>query len=211
MCTERGLPCLGTASDTGTGFVSSTQAQNASASVKNSSVSSIPSTAMSDKGSATSGRTFNWRPSLVGIGAWNYRNSTPGMLDIHQIQTGRGNAACLVFPDGTTMLIDAGAVPDRPGPELAALVDAMVLNHHGWLDTTNAKAPRHDRKVTAKNPCGHHKITARPPYGLPLRSRGRLRFATLRSARPERLRTRQFWHSFRLRSNHLFKGRVDAI
>jgi beta-lactamase superfamily II metal-dependent hydrolase len=43
---------------------------------------------------------------------------SPGMLDIHQIQTGRGNAAFLVFPDASTMLIDAGAVPDRPGPEL---------------------------------------------------------------------------------------------
>jgi beta-lactamase superfamily II metal-dependent hydrolase len=41
-----------------------------------------------------------------------------GFLDIHQIQTGRGNAAFVIFPDGTTMLIDAGAVPDRPGPEL---------------------------------------------------------------------------------------------
>jgi beta-lactamase superfamily II metal-dependent hydrolase len=43
---------------------------------------------------------------------------TPGTLDIHQIQTGRGNAAYLIFPDGTTLLIDAGAVPDRPGPEI---------------------------------------------------------------------------------------------
>lgn len=31
-----------------------------------------------------------------------------GYLDIHQISTGRGNAAFLIFPDGTTMLIDAG-------------------------------------------------------------------------------------------------------
>jgi beta-lactamase superfamily II metal-dependent hydrolase len=43
---------------------------------------------------------------------------TAGEFDIHQIQTGRGNSAFLIFPDGTTMLIDAGAVPDRPGPEL---------------------------------------------------------------------------------------------
>jgi len=42
----------------------------------------------------------------------------PGFLDIHQIQTGRGNAAFVVFPDGTSLLIDAGAVPDRPGPEI---------------------------------------------------------------------------------------------
>jgi hypothetical protein len=33
---------------------------------------------------------------------------TPGMLDIHQINTGRGNAALFVLPDGTTLLLDAG-------------------------------------------------------------------------------------------------------
>ena len=33
---------------------------------------------------------------------------TPGTLDIHQINTGRGNSALLIFPDGTSMLIDAG-------------------------------------------------------------------------------------------------------
>src|SRR5690242_2048608 len=33
---------------------------------------------------------------------------TAGTLDIHQINTGRGNAAFLMLPDGTTMLIDAG-------------------------------------------------------------------------------------------------------
>jgi beta-lactamase superfamily II metal-dependent hydrolase len=33
---------------------------------------------------------------------------TPGTLDIHQISTGRGNAALLVLPDGTSLLLDAG-------------------------------------------------------------------------------------------------------
>ena len=33
---------------------------------------------------------------------------SPGILDIHQINTGRGNAAFFIFPDGTTMLVDAG-------------------------------------------------------------------------------------------------------
>jgi hypothetical protein len=42
---------------------------------------------------------------------------TPGTLDIHQIQTGRGNAAYFIFPDGTTMLLDAGAVPGVKGLE----------------------------------------------------------------------------------------------
>lgn len=32
----------------------------------------------------------------------------PGILEIHHIQTGRGDAAYSIFPDGTTLLIDAG-------------------------------------------------------------------------------------------------------
>ena len=31
-----------------------------------------------------------------------------GMLDIHHINTGRGDASFLIFPDGTTLLVDAG-------------------------------------------------------------------------------------------------------
>ncbi len=46
----------------------------------------------------------------------------PGMLEIHQISSGRGNSALYIFPDGTTMLVDAGEharktpkhTPDRP-------------------------------------------------------------------------------------------------
>jgi beta-lactamase superfamily II metal-dependent hydrolase len=34
---------------------------------------------------------------------------SPGAMDIHQISTGRGNAALVVMPDGTTLLVDAGA------------------------------------------------------------------------------------------------------
>lgn len=39
---------------------------------------------------------------------------TPGTLDIHQIATGRGNAALTIFPDGTTMLVDAGDQGETP-------------------------------------------------------------------------------------------------
>ena len=42
---------------------------------------------------------------------------TPGTLDIHQITTGRGNAAFTMFPDGTTMLVDAGDAGDTPHAE----------------------------------------------------------------------------------------------
>ncbi len=34
----------------------------------------------------------------------------PGYLDIHHISTGRGNATFFVFPDGTTLLVDAGSI-----------------------------------------------------------------------------------------------------
>jgi beta-lactamase superfamily II metal-dependent hydrolase len=37
-----------------------------------------------------------------------------GYLDIHQIVTGRGNAAFSIFPDGTTMMVDAGDAGETP-------------------------------------------------------------------------------------------------
>lgn len=42
------------------------------------------------------------------LSAWQ-----PGMLDIHQISSGRGNAGLYVFPDGTTLLVDAGELPTK--------------------------------------------------------------------------------------------------
>ena len=42
------------------------------------------------------------------ITAWE-----PGMLDIHQISTGRGNAGLYILPDGTTLLVDAGELPRK--------------------------------------------------------------------------------------------------
>jgi beta-lactamase superfamily II metal-dependent hydrolase len=44
----------------------------------------------------------------AGAGAEPLPKWTPGTLDIHQINTGRGNAAFVMLPDGTTLLIDAG-------------------------------------------------------------------------------------------------------
>ena len=40
-----------------------------------------------------------------------------GTLDIHHINTGKGDSALLIFPDGTSMLVDAGATL-RPGPRV---------------------------------------------------------------------------------------------
>lgn len=39
---------------------------------------------------------------------------TPGCLDIHHIDTGRGNATLMVMPDGTSILVDAGASVNAP-------------------------------------------------------------------------------------------------
>ncbi len=38
-----------------------------------------------------------------------------GCLDIHHINTGRGETAFLILPDGTSLLVDAGAAPVEPG------------------------------------------------------------------------------------------------
>ncbi len=38
---------------------------------------------------------------------------SPGYLDIHHINTGHGDAAFMILPDGTTMLFDAGDMDDR--------------------------------------------------------------------------------------------------
>lgn len=59
---------------------------------------------------------------------------TPGTLDIHQISTGRGNSALFILPDGTTLLVDAGAVsgggPDiDPHPEGSRAPGAWIARY----------------------------------------------------------------------------------
>ena len=50
-----------------------------------------------------------------------------GYLDIHQISTGRGNAAYLIFPDGTTMLLDAGDLARTGKQKYSELITAYSL------------------------------------------------------------------------------------
>ena len=66
-----------------------------------------------------------------------------GTLDIHQISTGRGNSAFLVFPDGTTMLVDAGAAASGevmadtpPMPNASRTPGAWIVRY-----VTRAMAP----------------------------------------------------------------------
>ncbi len=70
---------------------------------------------------------------------------TPGVMEIHQISTGRGNAGLYIFPDGTTMLVDAGELnkkterhtPDRPDGTRRA---------GEWITRYIRHALRHDPK-----------------------------------------------------------------
>lgn len=75
-----------------------------------------------------------------------------GYLDIHQISTGRGDAAFLILPDGTTMLVDAGDLgkftgsqeimqvkpneSKRPGEWIANYIKhfSKPLNNEGAID-----------------------------------------------------------------------------
>ena len=94
---------------------------------------------------------------------------TPGMLDIHHISTGRGSSALIIGPDGTSAMVDAGAIyesleftispkPDgsrRPGEWLGRYakrhlraigsreIDYFILSHfHGdHMGAVNADLP----------------------------------------------------------------------
>ena len=48
---------------------------------------------------------------------------TEGILDIHQINTGKGNSAFFILPDATTMLVDAGELGPRTARHVAPRPD----------------------------------------------------------------------------------------
>ncbi|HEX6226533.1 MAG TPA: hypothetical protein VFZ52_19065 [Chryseolinea sp.] len=60
-----------------------------------------------------------------------------GYLDIHHINTGHGDAAFYIFPDGTTMLLDAGEMdPNNPrtnSPRNAKLHPNNNKRAHEWI------------------------------------------------------------------------------
>ena len=67
----------------------------------------------------------------------------PGMLDIHQISTGRGNAGLYIFPDGTTLLVDAGELPGGNPKHTPARPDD-TLGAGEWVVRYLRHALRHD-------------------------------------------------------------------
>ncbi len=69
-----------------------------------------------------------------------------GHLEIHFIHTGRGNCAYYIFPDGTTMLVDAGEQdptdPRTTSPRNTALVPDSSRKPHEWIaDYIRSRTP----------------------------------------------------------------------
>ncbi len=67
----------------------------------------------------------------------------PGMLEIHQISTGRGNAGLYIFPDGTTLLVDAGELPGANPKHTPARPDD-TRRASEWIVRYVRHALRHD-------------------------------------------------------------------
>jgi beta-lactamase superfamily II metal-dependent hydrolase len=72
------------------------------------------------------------------VAAWQ-----PGMLDIHQISTGRGNAGLYIFPNGTTLLVDAGELPGQNPKHTPARPDG-TRGAGEWVVRYLRHALRHD-------------------------------------------------------------------
>jgi len=92
---------------------------------------------------------------LLACGAFAANDALPpwteGTLDIHQISTGRGNAAFLMLPDGTTLLVDAGAagdgtaIPDtEPRPNASRTAGGWIVR---YIERAMGGQPRLDYAV----------------------------------------------------------------
>ena len=107
-----------------------------------------------------------------------------GTLDVHQISTGRGNAALVVFPDGTTLLFDAGdaggivplatPLPDgsRPAGEWVARYVKRAVGEGARLDYAVISHFHIDHvggfgKVVDELPIGKLIDRGYPDYGEP--------------------------------------------
>jgi hypothetical protein len=56
-----------------------------------------------------------------------------GMLDLHHINTGRGDAALYILPDGTTFLLDAGEMPPMNSPRRTPPHPDGTKLAHEWI------------------------------------------------------------------------------
>jgi glyoxylase-like metal-dependent hydrolase (beta-lactamase superfamily II) len=66
-------------------------------------------------------------PTAAALPVWK-----PGVLEIHHIATNRGNSALLILPDGTTMMVDAGAIYGTT-PYLSDLLPSNQHRPGEWI------------------------------------------------------------------------------
>ena len=76
----------------------------------------------------------------------------PGFLDLHHINTGRGNAALFILPDGTNLLVDAGEL-DPSAPRTNSPRNTPIRPNAGkapceWIaDYIKQFSPQHEQTV----------------------------------------------------------------
>jgi glyoxylase-like metal-dependent hydrolase (beta-lactamase superfamily II) len=144
----------------------------------------------------------------------------PGMLDIHQINTGRGNVALLVLPDGTTLLLDAGdggnppprGTPARPSASqppaewIARYARAMGITAIDYGYITHFHDDHMNAMVDVASRIPIRKIFDRgwPSYDYPAPDHAELRGADF-------LRYRAFLESGGSKGERLVPGRKDQI
>lgn len=70
-----------------------------------------------------------------------------GEMEIHHIYTGRGESNFLIFPDGTTMLIDAGDYDPKDYPKMAELLPDTSQHAGTWIARYVKRMNPHKDKV----------------------------------------------------------------
>jgi beta-lactamase superfamily II metal-dependent hydrolase len=145
---------------------------------------------------------------------------TPGTLDIHHINTGRGNAAFLMLPDGTTLLVDAGDGGHRPprgttprpdasrptGEWIARYVRAMGASALDYGYITHFHDDHMDAMVDVGERIPIRRMFDRgwPAYDYPSRDHPEFK-------RPAFLRYRAFLERGGSKGERLVPGRADQI
>jgi hypothetical protein len=145
---------------------------------------------------------------------------TPGTLDIHQINTGRGNAALLILPDGTSLLLDAGdggnppprGTPPRPdgsrspGEWIARYARAMGVSalDYGYVTHFHDDHLGAMVEVATRIPIRRMFDRGWPDYGYPAPDHPELRS-------PSFLRYREFLAKGTTTAERLHPGRNDQI